>query len=161
MIPGAERDKQVQLPTGTTIAKYAAAGSAGGLSVQGLPIYKPPYSKITAIDMNTGEHLWWIPIGETPARIQNHAALKGVELPNTGTGRQAPIIVTPTMLMYSGETSDGTTHVFAVDKKTGRQIGRVKVPRPVRYGMMTYMHDGRQYLVVQMNGGIAALRLKR
>ena len=161
MVPGAERDKQVQLPTGTTIAKYAAAGSAGALTVQGLPIYKPPYSKITAIDMNTGEHLWWIPIGYTPDRILKHAAVKGVELPNTGTGRQSPIIVTPTMLLYSGETSDGTPHVFAVDKRTGKELGRVKVPRQVRYGMMTYMHAGKQHLVVQMNGGIAALRLKQ
>jgi glucose dehydrogenase len=161
MVPGAERDKQVQLPTGTTIAKYAAAGSAGALTVQTLPIYKPPYSKITAIDMNTGEHLWWIPIGYTPDRILKHAAVKGVELPNTGTGRQSPIIVTPTMLLYSGETSDGTPHVFAVDKRTGKELGKVKVPRQVRYGMMTYMHAGKQHLVVQMNGGIAALRLKQ
>jgi len=160
MVPGAERDAKEPRPTGTTISEYAVGGSAGGLNVQGLPIFKPPYSKITAIDMNTGEHLWWIPVGETPGRVQNHAALKGLQIPNTGTGRQAPIIVTPTMLMYAGETSDGTPHVFAIDKKTGRQLGKVKVPRQVRYGMVTYLHEGKQHVVVQMNGGLAALRLR-
>jgi quinoprotein glucose dehydrogenase len=161
MVPGPERDAKVELPTGTTIAKYAAAGSAGALSVQGLPIYKPPYSRITAIDMNTGTHLWSIPVGETPNRILQHPALKGLEIPNTGNvGRQAAQIVTPSMLIYSGESSDGTSYLFAVDKKTGKQLGRVKVPRAVRYGMITYMHAGKQHIVVQMNGGLAALRLR-
>jgi quinoprotein glucose dehydrogenase len=160
MVPGAERDAKVELPTGTTIAKYAAAGTAGPVTVQGLPIYKPPYSRITAIDMNTGEHLWSIPVGETPDRILQHPALKGLQIPNTGTGRQAAQIVTPTMLIYGGETSDGTPYLFAVDKKTGKQLGKVKVPRQVRYGMISYNHAGKQHIVVQMNGGLAALRLR-
>jgi quinoprotein glucose dehydrogenase len=161
MVPGKERDAKIERPTGVTISDYAVGGSAGGLSVQGLPIFKPPYSRITAIDMNTGEHLWWIPVGETPDRIRNHPALKGVEIPNTGnTGRQAAQIVTPSMLLYAAEAHDGTPHVFAVDKRTGKELGRVKVPRPVRYGMITYMHQGKQHLVVQMPGGIAALRLR-
>jgi quinoprotein glucose dehydrogenase len=161
MIPGAERDKQVDQPAGKTIVNWAAAGSvSGGTTVQGLPVFKPPYSKITAIDMKTGEHLWWIPIGETPDRIKDNPALKGLDIGNTGTGRQAALIVTPSMLLYSGESSDGTAYVFAVDKTTGREVGRVKAPRPIRYGMITYMHQGRQHVVVQMNGGLAALRLK-
>jgi quinoprotein glucose dehydrogenase len=161
MIPGAERDAQVDQPAGKTLVNWAAAGSVrGGTTVEGLPIFKPPYSKITAIDMKTGEHLWWIPIGETPDRIKNNPALKGLDIPDTGTGRQAPLIVTPDMLIYASETSDGTPHVFAVDKKTGRTLGKVQVPRQVRYGMITYMHAGKQYIVVQMNGGLAALALQ-
>jgi quinoprotein glucose dehydrogenase len=160
MLTGEERDAQVEQPAGTTITAYAAGGSArGATTVQGLPIFKPPYSKITAIDMKTGEHLWWIPIGETPERYKNNPALAGVDIGNTGSGRQAAQIVTPTMLMYSGEASDGTPHVFAVDKATGREIGRVEVPRNIRYGMISYLHEGKQYVVVQMNGGLAALRL--
>jgi quinoprotein glucose dehydrogenase len=160
MLPGEERDAQVDQPAGTTVVAWAAGGSGrGGTSVNGLPLYKPPYSKITAIDMKTGEHLWWIPIGETPDRIKNNPALAGIDIGNTGTGRQAAQIVTPTMLLYSGEASDGTPHVFAVDKATGRELGRVEVPSNVRYGMITYMHDGKQYVVIQMNGGLAALAL--
>jgi quinoprotein glucose dehydrogenase len=128
--------------------------------VRGLRIFKPPYSRITAIDMNTGEHLWWIPIGETPAAVRNNPALKGLTLPNTGTGAQAAQIVTPGMLLYGAEAGDGNPYVFAVDKRTGKEIGRVRVPRPVRYGMITYMHQGKQHLVVQMPGGIAALRVQ-
>ncbi len=160
MIPGAERDGQVEQPAGRTIANWAAAGSVrGGTTVNGLPIYKPPYSKITAIDMKTGEHIWWIPIGETPDRIKSHPALQGLDVPNTGTGQQAALITTPSMLLYGGEASNGDAYVFAIDKKTGRELGRVKVPGRVRYGMVTYMHEGKQYLIVQMNGGIAALAL--
>jgi quinoprotein glucose dehydrogenase len=143
-----------------TKVEWAAAGSIPGATVSGLPIYKPPYSKITAIDLKTGEHLWWIPIGETPDRIKDNPALKGVDVGNTGTGRQAPLIVTPSMLLYSGESGDGTAYLFAVDKRTGRELGRVQVPRQVRYGMVSYMHEGKQHIVVQMNGGLAALRLK-
>jgi quinoprotein glucose dehydrogenase len=161
MLPGAERDKQVEQPAGSTLVDWAAGGSVpGGTTVSGLPLFKPPYSKITAIDLRTGEHLWWIPVGETPDRIKNNAALKGMDIGNTGTGRQPPLIVTPSMLLYASESSDGTPHLFAVDKTTGREIGRVRVPRQVRYGMITYMHQGRQHVIVQMNGGIAALRLK-
>ena len=160
MLPGEERDAQVEQPAGTTVVAWAAGGSGrGGTSVRGLPLYKPPYSKITAIDMKTGEHLWWIPIGETPDRIKNNPALQGIDIGNTGTGRQAAQIVTPSMLLYSGEAGDGTPHVFAVDKATGKEIGRVQVPRNIRYGMISYMHEGKQYVVVQMNGGLAALAL--
>jgi quinoprotein glucose dehydrogenase len=160
MLPGDERDAEVDMPAGTTITAYAAGSSArGATTVRGLPIFKPPYSKITAIDMKTGEHLWWIPVGETPERYTENPALEGIDIGNTGTGRQAAQIVTPTLLMYSGETADGTPHVFAVDKATGREVGRVEAPRSIRYGMISYMHEGKQYVVVQMNGGLAALRL--
>jgi hypothetical protein len=63
------------------------------------------------------------------------------------------------MLVYSGANSDGEAHVIAVDKATGEEIARVPAPRNIRYGMMTYMHEGRQYIVVQMNGGVAAMAL--
>jgi quinoprotein glucose dehydrogenase len=160
MVPGHERDAREENPTGVTISDYAVGSSARGLSVRGLRYYKPPYSKITAIDMSTGEHLWWIPIGETPPNVRNHPDLQGLDIPNTGTGRQAAQIVTPTMLMYSGEDGEGAAHVFAVDKATGRELGRVAVPRNIRYGMITYMHEGKQHVAVQMVGGLAALRLR-
>ena len=159
MVPGVERDELELAPTGTTISKYAVGGSAGGTTVEGLRIYKPPYSKITAIDMNTGEHLWWIPVGDTPQNVLEHPALEGVDIPNTGTGRQAAQFVTPTLLFSSGNGSDGTPYVYAIDKQTGMRLGQVEVPRNIRYGMMTYMHEGRQFIAVQMNGGLATLAL--
>ncbi len=161
MVPGVERDALEEAPTGVTINEFAVGGSVTPRDVDGLPIFKPPYSKITAIDMNTGEHLWWIPIGDTPAHVLEHPSLQGLDIPNTGTGRQAAQVVTASLLLYSGNGSDGTPYVYAVDKGTGERLGQVEVPRPIRYGMITYMHERRQYVVVQMVGGLAALRLPR
>ena len=159
MVPGEERDAREPAQTGTTITKFAVGGFAGVRRVQGLPLFKPPYSRITAIDMNTGEHLWWIPVGDTPNSVLEHDALQDMEIPNTGTGRQAAQIVTSTLLMYTGEGSDGTSYLFAVDKATGERLGRVELPALPRYGMMTYMHEGRQHVVIQAPNTLIALRL--
>jgi len=161
MVPGAEQDAEVEVPQGTTIVNYAVGGSAGARGPQGLPLFKPPYSRITAIDMNTGLHLWWIPVGDTPNRIREHEALEGVDVGETGTGSVAPMLVTPSMLMYTALAGDNTPHLFAVDKITGQPLGRVPIPDNGRYGMMTYMHGGKQYVVIQINGGLAAVGLPR
>ncbi len=159
MIPGAERDAREARPTGVTVSDWAVGGGAGVRRVQGLPIFKPPYSRITAIDMNTGEHLWWIPVGETPGAVLNNPQLEGIDVGNTGTGRQAAQIVTRTLLMYTGEGSDGTSYLFAVDKASGEELGRVALPAMPRYGMMTYLHDGMQHVVVQAPNTLIGLRL--
>ena len=159
MIPGAERDAREEAPTGKTISDFAVGGSAGLPRVQGIPVWKPPYSKITAIDMNTGEHLWWIPVGETPDRIANHTLLEGLDLPNAGSGRQAAQVVTATLLMYTGNGGDGTPYLYAVNKATGEMLGRVELPGNPRYGIMTYMHEGKQHVVIQAPNMLMALRL--
>jgi quinoprotein glucose dehydrogenase len=127
--------------------------------VRGLPVWKPPYSKITAIDMNTGEHLWWIPVGDTPAATLNNPALADIDIPNTGTGRQAAQVVTTTLLLYTGNGSDGTPYLYAVNKATGERLGRVELPGNPRYGIMTYMHEGKQHVVIQAPNMLMALRL--
>ena len=159
LVPGHERDAMEEMPTGTTINDFAVGGGARVGRVRGLPMYKPPYSKITAIDMNTGEHLWWIPVGDTPNNVLNSPALEGVDIPNTGSGRQAAQIVTPTMLLYTGNASDGTPHLYAVDKATGERLGQVELPGNPRYGMMTFMHEGRQRIVIQAPNMLMAMSL--
>ena len=159
MIPGVEGDARFDLPTGTTITDFVVGGSASPGRIDGLAYWKAPYSKITAIDLNTGEHLWWIPVGDTPRNVLDHPALQGRPDPRTGSGRQASQFVTPDMLVYSGSGSDNTPYIFAVDKTTGEEIARVRAPRNIRYAMMTYMHEGEQYIVVSMNGGNAAFKL--
>ena len=146
---GQERDDLLAEPTGTHIARYAALRFAGIRGPDNLPLFKPPYSRITAIDMNTGEHLWVIPAGETPERVLNHPELKDMNIPTTGTGSAPTLLVTDTLLMYASAASDGTPHLFAVDKATGKQVGKVEVGARVRYGMMTYVHEGKQYVVLQ------------
>jgi glucose dehydrogenase len=157
--PGKERDAIEPLPTGTTIADYAVLRGQGVRGPDDLPLYKPPYSRITAIDMNTGEHLWWVPVGETPNRVKNHPKLKGVTIGETGTGRVAPMAVTDSLLIYQGEASDGTPHLFALDKKTGKTLAKVKVDAVTRYGMMTYVHQGHQYVLLQSGPKLTAMAL--
>jgi quinoprotein glucose dehydrogenase len=159
MAPGVERDARIDRPTGTTIADYAVLTGFGVRGPDDLNLFKPPYSRITAIDMNTGEHLWYIPVGETPEAVLNHPKLEAIEIPNTGTGRAAPMVVTKTLLIYAAEASDGTPHLYAVDKATGRQTGKVEVPDRSSYGMMTYIHDGRQYVILQTGSKLTTLAL--
>jgi glucose dehydrogenase len=157
--PGEERDALLDEPSGTTVSDYAVLRYEAVTGPDRLPLYKPPYSRITAIDMTTGEHLWWIPVGETPARVLQHPQLKDMELPNAGTGRTPPMAVTPTMLMYASTTSDGTPHLFAIDKRSGEELARVEVPADSYYGMMTYVHEGRQYVMLQTGSRLTAIAL--
>ena len=159
--PGAERDALLEEPTGTTIADYVVLPGFGGVrGPEGLNMFKPPYSRITAIDMNTGEHLWWIPVGETPDSVRNHPALQGVDIPETGYGlRVAQMVVTPTLLIYAGNAGDGTPTLFAVDKATGETLATVEAPADSNYGMMTYVHDGKQYVVLQTGPKLTSMAL--
>jgi quinoprotein glucose dehydrogenase len=159
MVPGPERDALIKAPTGTTIANYAVLRYSRVKMPDGLPMFKPPYSRITAIDMNTGEHLWYIPVGETPDIVLNHPQLKSRDIPNTGSGKIAKMMVTPTLLIYADESSEGTPHLFAVDKATGRQLGKVEVPGKSNYGIMTYVHKGSQYVVLQTGPKLTAMAL--
>ena len=165
LVPGAEADLRYETDegtttTGTTLAQYAVGRGGGGpRGPQGLPLFKPPYSRITAIDLNTGEHLWMIPVGETPDRIKNNPALAGIDVGNTGTGAHAPMTVTKNLLIYASTSSDGTPTLFAVDKATGKQLGKVTAPAISRYGMMTYVHHGEQYVLLQTGGKLTAMSL--
>ena len=164
IVPGHEIDEPDDpMTTGRTIADYAVINRGDFRGPQGLPIFKPPYSRITAIDMNTGEHLWWIPNGDTPERIKNHPALQAVELPNTGVTSHPVTMVTASLLIHAEGTA-GQPLIRAIDKSTGARLGVVELPAPGQYGMMTYMHNGRQHIVVQMAGrnqpgSLVALRL--
>ncbi len=142
---------------------YATQGPGGVGGVDGLPLYKPPYGRITAIDLNTGEHLWWIPNGDTPDNIKNHTALRGLNIPVTGKGTHATAIVTKTLLIY-GEGRGGSPLMHAVDKRTGKELATVELPAPTNTAPMTYMHAGKQYIVVAIGSGrhpgsLVALRL--
>jgi len=147
---------------GSNVA-WISVGPGGINGPQGLPIFKPPYGRITAIDMNTGEHLWWIPNGETPDNVKNHELLQGVDIPNTGARAHATAIVTRSLLMY-GEGRGARPVFHAVDKRTGQEVGRVELPAPTMTAPMTFMHEGKQYFVMAVGGGgmagsLVALRL--
>ena len=160
LVSGEEADTYYEAPTGATLSRYAAgSGGSSPRHPAGIPLWKPPYSRITAIDMNSGEHLWMIPAGYTPDRIRELPALAGVDIGNTGSGAVGPMVVTGNMLMYANVTGDGTPHLFALDKMTGEELARVEVPAVSRYGMSSWVHEGRQYVILQTGSSLTAMAL--
>jgi quinoprotein glucose dehydrogenase len=147
-------------------ATPVAENAGGGLTVQGLPLVKPPYGRISAIDLNKGEILWQIAHGETPDNIRNHPALKGLNIPRTGRPGAIGTLVTKTLLI-AGEAGVFTTPngqrgamLRAYDKATGKEVGAVYMPTQQSGTPMTYMLNGKQYVVVAIggNGYTAELR---
>jgi quinoprotein glucose dehydrogenase len=132
---------------------------------QGLPIWKGPAGRITAIDLNTGEHLWMIPHGDASQaeqdRIRNNPLLQGVDgvMVNRGRGGHSTMVASPTLLFATGQTADGAWKLFAIDKQTGERVGAVDIPGSSRYGMSSWTHEGKQYIIIQLNDGIAAMAL--
>ncbi len=127
--------------------RYVSQGPGGLRGPEGLPLFKPPYGRITAIDLTTGEYRWMITNGDTPAAIRDHPALRGVTVPRTGKNAHANLLVTRTLLFY-GEGRNGGPEFHAVDKATGAEIGQVTLPAPTNAAPITFMHQGRQYIVV-------------
>ena len=134
-------------------------GPAGGaLTVQGLPLFKPPYGAITAIDMDKGEIVWQIAHGETPDNVRNNPALKGVNIPRTGRAGNIGMVTTST-LVIAGEAGFVTNpqgqrgaYLRAYDKATGKDAGAVFMPAGQTGSPMTYMVNGKQYIVVAVGG---------
>ncbi len=113
----------------------------------GLPLIKPPYGRITAIDLNTGEHRWMVPNGDTPDDIKSNPALAGVKLPPTGKPSKALMLVTKTLL-FAAEGYGGAPLLRAYDKRTGDVVAELPLPGVGSGKPMTYMLNGKQYLVL-------------
>jgi quinoprotein glucose dehydrogenase len=123
--------------------------------IQGLDIVKPPYGRITAIDMNSGDHLWQIANADTPDRIANHPALEGVDLPRTGVPTRAGVVATKTLLLVGeGGGGGGASPILrAIDKQTGDIVAELELPNNQSGLPFTYEHDGKQYLAMFVSGG--------
>ena len=120
----------------------------------GLPLVKPPYGRVTAINMNTGDHVWMQPIGDTPDNIKNHERLTGVTIPKTGRGGRLGIMLTKTLL-WAGErgplvTVNGQQGSWfrSYDKATGEIVSEILLPANTTGVPMTYMANNKQYIVV-------------
>jgi len=152
--------------TGTKVTRVmgaeAGAGGEGGgarLTVQGLPLLKPPYGSITAIDLTRGEIAWQVAHGETPDNVRNSPALKGLNIPRTGRPGLIGTLSTKS-LVIAGEAGFFTNAqgvrgamLRAYDKATGTEVGAVYINAPQSGSPMTYMLNGRQYIVVAIGGG--------
>ncbi|MEW6322075.1 MAG: PQQ-binding-like beta-propeller repeat protein [Acidobacteriota bacterium] len=142
-------------------ARFASEGRRVlGEGLEGLPIVKPPYGVLSAIDLKTGTLKFQVPHGDTPDNIANHPLLKGLNIGKTGQigGGYVGVLITKTLVIAGDQnvtTRNGQrgASLRAYDKNTGEQVGEVRVPAQV-WGMpMTYSIDGRQYIVVGVSGG--------
>jgi quinoprotein glucose dehydrogenase len=121
----------------------------------GLPLVKPPWGRITAIDLNTGDHVWMVPNGSAPDYVKNHPALAGIDLSGAGNPERAPLLVTKTLLfsgdgagLFSSGPNGGGKMFRALDKKTGKTIHEMELPANETGLPMTFMAGGRQFIVV-------------
>ena len=151
--------------------RYNEVQSGSAIGPQGLPLVKPPWGRITAIDLNTGEHLWMVANGETPQYVREHPALAGIDIPRTGRGGRAGALVTRTLLfvgegpgMYAEPKGAGGPMLRAYDKATGEILTEIELPANQTSVPMSYEHDGRQYVLLavglrRVHGAIVALAL--
>ena len=138
------------------------SGTQPGLP-QGLPLFKPPYSRITAINLNAGEHAWMQPNGDGD-RLRNHPMLRDLDLPPLGGEGRAGPVVTKTLLVsaLSAGGSDGGPRLVARNKSTGAVVGSIDLPAGAIGTPMTYLHEGTQYIALTVGGevpGLVALRV--
>ena len=130
------------------------------LNIEGIPLIKPPWGRITAIDLKQGEILWQVAHGETPDNIKNHPLLQGIDIPRTGRIGRVGTLITKSLVIAaeSGGTitlpsGEEGAYLRAYDKQTGADAGQVVVPASASGSPMTYMHDGQQYIVFAISGG--------
>ena len=137
-----------------------AGGGYRPLNIDGLPLIKPPYGTISAINLDRGEIVWQIAHGETPDVVRNHPALKGMNIPRTGqtTYNVGTLITKSLVIAGDGQVTTTAEHprgalLHAYDKATGKEVGSLYLPAQQSGSPMTYMVDGKQYIVVAVSGG--------
>ena len=149
-------------------APSAGGGGGGGggganpltAGLGGLPIIKPPYGVITALDMNSGTLKWQVPHGDTPDAVRNSPLLKGMNIPKTGQNGIVGVVLTKSLVIVGDPQMTASPDrprgamLRAYDQQTGQEVGAVWMPAPQSGNPMTYMLDGRQYIIVAVGGGI-------
>ena len=124
-----------------------------------MPLIKPPYGRITAIDLNKGEIAWQVAHGETPDNIRNNPALKGLTIPRTGQSGAVGALVTKTLVIMGDPLATTVAGrgrgamLRAYDKTNGKEVGAVYMPAQQSGTPMTYALNGKQYIVVAVSGG--------
>ncbi len=144
-------------PYGATLVMFrgvdgARATQAPPSELGPIPLIKPPYAHLVAIDLNAGEIAWQVPFGEGSAELRNHPLLRGVALPERlGTRGHAGPLVTRGGLVFLG---GGAPYLYAFDKATGAEIWRGATPHPTNGNPMTYRaRSGRQFVVIATGAG--------
>jgi quinoprotein glucose dehydrogenase len=142
-------------------AAPAAGRGGGGLQVEGLPLVKPPYGVLAAIDVDKGELKFQVPHGDTPDAVRNSPALAGLPIPKTGQNGSVGLVVTKTLVILGDPQVTAPpgrlrgAMLRAYNKETGAEVGAVWLPAGQSGSPMTYRGtDGRQYVVVSVSGGV-------
>jgi quinoprotein glucose dehydrogenase len=161
--PAAPEAAPAAAPAGRGAAAAAGAppagGAGGGTTVQGLPLVKPPYGVLSAINLDRGDLIFKVPHGDTPDVVRNHPALRGINIPKTGQQGSVGQLVTKTLVVLGDPQITTTAEhprgamLRAYDKTNGNQVGAVWMPAPQSGSPMTYSADGRQYIIVAISGG--------
>ncbi|MBS1542308.1 MAG: pyrroloquinoline quinone-dependent dehydrogenase, partial [Bacteroidetes bacterium] len=150
------------------VAWWTAAGQFGP---RGLPLVKPPWGRITAIDLDTGELVWMMPNADAPDWVKNHPALTGIKLPRTGRADRVGLLVTKSLLFAGegaglyGSEGGGGNKFRAHDKLTGDIVAEIELPANQSGMPMTYAINGKQYIVLAVGaqdhpGELVALAVK-
>ena len=126
--------------------------------MQGLPIVKPPYGVISAVNLDKGVLSWQVPYGETPDNVRQILKDKNINVENTGMNGSVGVLITKTLVILGDSQVTSVTHprgamMRAYDKATGKEVGAVWMPAPVSGSPMTYMWQGRQYIIIAVSGG--------
>ncbi len=138
------------LPEDESNFRYYRLQNRGVPGPRGLPLLKPPYSTITAFDMNAGEILWQVANGEGSARVENNPAVEGIDLPPLGGGGRHPVLVTSTLLIHGKDEGYGPKLV-ARSKETGEELTTIDLPGAPQSSPMSFAIDGRQYIALGVN----------
>ena len=162
MVQGVARNPNAAPPAGRGAGPAGGGGGGegggGGLTVQGLPILKPPYATITALNLNEGTKVWQIAHGETPDNVKNNPALKGLTIPRTGRQGRIGVLTTKSLVIageggfFTAPNGQRGAMLRAYDKGTGQEVGAVYMPAPQTGSPMTYMLNGKQYVTVSIAG---------
>jgi len=155
------------LTPGGTRSDMAYVGRASRVEApMGLPLIKPPWGRITAIDLNTGDHVWMVPNGHVPDYIKNNPALAGIDLSGAGNPERSPLLVTKTLLfsgdgagLFSSGPQGGGKLFRALDKKSGKTVFEMELPLNETGLPMTYMAGGKQYIVLAVGARNTAAEL--
>jgi quinoprotein glucose dehydrogenase len=157
--PGEDAGADARQATRSEGQTARTGDGAGNINPSGLPFLKPPYGRITAIDLDRGDIVWQVAHGETPDNVRTNPALKGLTIPRTGQSGAVGALVTKTLVIAgdpqatSGSNRPRGAMLRGYDKKTGQESGAVYMPAPQSGTPMTYQLNGKQYIVVAVSGG--------
>jgi quinoprotein glucose dehydrogenase len=157
-------DSPMPKPEPPPVAPAGGRGNAPNpyamLAVQGLPLIKPPYSTISAINVDRGEIVWQAAHGDTPDNVRKWADDHKVKIEKTGqSGYNIGTLITKTLVIAGdGQITTTPEHprgamLRAYNKATGKQVGAVFMQAPQSGSPMTYAINGKQYIIVAISGG--------